>query len=167
MSPDGRFVSFASYADNLVPGDTNATVDIFRRDLAGGQVTRVSIDSTGAQTNDKSTGSGGSANSTTTGAGPRFTWISPNGNLVVFDSAAPELDADAANAGVASPFLHVMSTGETIRLGLKPSGANGSGGTGPVLSADMATVAYMGTGLSSSDQSGVQQCYIHALTELQ
>jgi hypothetical protein len=31
ISADGRFAGFASEADNLVPGDTNADVDVFLR----------------------------------------------------------------------------------------------------------------------------------------
>ena len=33
MSPDGRFVAFASLANNLVPDDTNNAMDIFLRDM--------------------------------------------------------------------------------------------------------------------------------------
>lgn len=36
MTPDGRFVAFESYADNLVPGDNNAQPDIFVRDTCTG-----------------------------------------------------------------------------------------------------------------------------------
>jgi hypothetical protein len=32
MSADGRYVAFSSVASNLVPGDTNGTVDVFVRD---------------------------------------------------------------------------------------------------------------------------------------
>ncbi|HEY0352723.1 MAG TPA: hypothetical protein VGC68_03710, partial [Enterovirga sp.] len=32
ISPDGRFVFFASNATNLVAGDTNGTADVFVRD---------------------------------------------------------------------------------------------------------------------------------------
>jgi hypothetical protein len=35
VSGDGRFVAFRSAASNLVPGDTNATWDIFVRDRLG------------------------------------------------------------------------------------------------------------------------------------
>ncbi|MEG3973280.1 calcium-binding protein, partial [Microcoleus sp. herbarium8] len=34
ISADGRFVAFASFASNLVPGDTNFSNDIFVRDLS-------------------------------------------------------------------------------------------------------------------------------------
>ena len=33
ISEDGRFVAFASYATNLVPGDTNGMPDVFVRDV--------------------------------------------------------------------------------------------------------------------------------------
>ncbi len=36
MTPDGRYVAFASTASNLVPGDTNGIQDIFVRDLQAG-----------------------------------------------------------------------------------------------------------------------------------
>jgi hypothetical protein len=34
LSGNGRFVGFTSYADNLVPGDTNGAYDVFVRDTA-------------------------------------------------------------------------------------------------------------------------------------
>ena len=49
ISPDGRFVSFSSYADNLVAGDTNVTRDIFLHDRQAGTTERVSVSSTGVQ----------------------------------------------------------------------------------------------------------------------
>jgi Tol biopolymer transport system component len=41
ISADGRFVVFDSFASNLVPGDTNASDDIFVRDLLTNTTTRV------------------------------------------------------------------------------------------------------------------------------
>lgn len=49
ISADGRYVAFSSFADNLVPGDTNGASDIFVRDLELGTTTRVSVDSAGGQ----------------------------------------------------------------------------------------------------------------------
>ena len=51
ISRDGRFVSFTSYSTNLVSGDTNGFADAFVRDNWTGVVTRVSLDSSGAQAN--------------------------------------------------------------------------------------------------------------------
>ncbi len=43
ISADGRFVAFTSYADNLVPGDTNGRPDIFAHDQATGLTTRIGV----------------------------------------------------------------------------------------------------------------------------
>ncbi|MFD7665635.1 hypothetical protein [Streptomyces sp. NPDC059788] len=43
VTADGRHLFFGSGADNLVPGDTNQAVDIFRRDLRTGQIERISM----------------------------------------------------------------------------------------------------------------------------
>ncbi len=49
LSADGRFVTFQSYANNLVFGDTNGRVDCFVRDRLAGLTERVSVSSSGAQ----------------------------------------------------------------------------------------------------------------------
>jgi Tol biopolymer transport system component len=54
ISGDGRFITFSSFADNLVPGDTNDSLDIFVRDLSTNTTTRISVDSAGSQGNDAS-----------------------------------------------------------------------------------------------------------------
>ncbi|MER5785854.1 hypothetical protein ABT104_29675 [Streptomyces mobaraensis] len=41
VTADGRWLLFASGADNLVPGDTNQAVDLFRRDLRTGRIERI------------------------------------------------------------------------------------------------------------------------------
>ncbi len=51
MSADGRFVAFSTSATNVVPGDTNATWDIFVRDRQNGTTERVSVESAGVQGN--------------------------------------------------------------------------------------------------------------------
>lgn len=49
LSANGRFVAFATDADNLVAGDTNRLVDVFVKNLKTGAVTRASESSNGAQ----------------------------------------------------------------------------------------------------------------------
>jgi Tol biopolymer transport system component len=51
VSDDGQRVVFASSANNLVPGDTNDTGDVFVRDLVTGVTTRLSETSVGVQGN--------------------------------------------------------------------------------------------------------------------
>ncbi|MFN8017986.1 MAG: DUF4214 domain-containing protein [Acidimicrobiales bacterium] len=43
MSADGRYVAFTSYATNLVTGDTNGSIDVFRRDRQTTTTIRVSL----------------------------------------------------------------------------------------------------------------------------
>ena len=43
ISADGRFVAFVSVAADLVPGDTNAVMDVFVRDRRAGTTERVSV----------------------------------------------------------------------------------------------------------------------------
>ena len=74
MTPDGRYVAFASAATDLVYGDTNGIPDVFVRDLLGGTTTLVSA---GA----KVVSSGNNARSDTPA-------ITPDGRYVAFYSWA-------------------------------------------------------------------------------
>ncbi|HVM97377.1 MAG TPA: hypothetical protein VMT89_13365 [Candidatus Acidoferrales bacterium] len=56
ISADGRYVVFYSNASNLVADDTNASSDVFVRDLQTNTTTRVSVDSSGVQGNSASYG---------------------------------------------------------------------------------------------------------------
>ncbi|NIW44429.1 MAG: T9SS type A sorting domain-containing protein, partial [candidate division Zixibacteria bacterium] len=88
MSDDGRFVTFATTADNLVSGDTNGEADIFLHDRHLGTTQRISLSSGGPQAN------GGSS-------GPA---INTNGQYVAFSSDADNLvPGDVDN--VANVFL--------------------------------------------------------------
>ena len=49
ISPDGNFVTFASNASNLVPGDTNNQPDTFVKNLQTGVIERVSVAVDGTQ----------------------------------------------------------------------------------------------------------------------
>jgi Tol biopolymer transport system component len=51
LSADGRYVVFESFASNLVPGDTNASYDVFVHDRETHQTRRVSVAADGAQAN--------------------------------------------------------------------------------------------------------------------
>ena len=54
ISTNGRHVAFVSGATNLVPGDTNATHDIFVRDLGRARTVRVSVATDGIQSDGSS-----------------------------------------------------------------------------------------------------------------
>src|SRR4028118_1346466 len=86
ISTDGRFVAFSSYANNLVPGDTNDAPDIFVRDTLTNTTTRVSVDSAGNQVNDTSVSVDQFLSS-----GSRSSSISADGRFVAFDSSSSKL----------------------------------------------------------------------------
>lgn len=90
LSEDGRFVTFTSFADNLVFDDTNGFVDTFVYDRTTGETTLVSLSSNGDQGNDHSQGL------------PR---ISGNGRYVAFESSANNLVANDTN-NVRDIFVH-------------------------------------------------------------
>src|SRR3954466_13447299 len=50
-SADGRYVAFSSWADNVVPNDSNGESDVFVRDLQTGTTRLVSVASDGTQAN--------------------------------------------------------------------------------------------------------------------
>jgi len=76
ITPDGRFVVFASTSANLVGGDTNGQYDVFVRDRTLGTTERVSLLSDGSQA---------------TGGESRRPSISDDGRYVVFESRATNL----------------------------------------------------------------------------
>src|SRR5438477_265202 len=51
FSADGKKITFGSASANLVPNDTNGTVDIFLKDLATGAISLVSTAADGTQGN--------------------------------------------------------------------------------------------------------------------
>jgi Tol biopolymer transport system component len=75
ISATGRFVAFTSVASNLVPGDTNDSIDVFVHDRKTGTTRRVSVDSGGNQ---------GNADSSVPS-------ISATGRFVAFASSASNL----------------------------------------------------------------------------
>jgi Tol biopolymer transport system component len=106
ISADGRYVAFASYASNLVSGDTNGASDVFVHDRQTGETTRVSIASDSSQANQASGGSS----------------ISADGRYVAFWSCASNLVVDDVN-GYTDVFVHDRQTGETTRVSI-PSGGS-------------------------------------------
>jgi dipeptidyl aminopeptidase/acylaminoacyl peptidase len=85
ISADGRFVTFFSDANNLVPNDTNSANDVFVRDLQTGTTTRVSVNSDEEQS--IQSGSYGPA-------------ISADGRFVAFYSGASDLVKYYSDSGI-------------------------------------------------------------------
>lgn len=92
ISADGRFVAFGSDANNLVPGDTNDTGDVFVHDRWTGRTTRVNVGPGHAQANGLSLGPA----------------LSPGGRFVAFPSEASNLVQGDTN-GVSDIFVHTLA----------------------------------------------------------
>ena len=135
ISADGRFVAFSSYADNLVPGDTNGASDVFVHDRQTAQTERVSVGSGGAEGN----GNTGSYSDYWHGSS-----ISADGRYVAFESEASNLVPGDTNAS-ADVFVRDRQSGTTERVSISSAGGQGnyaSGDFGVSISADGRYVAF-------------------------
>lgn len=116
ITPDGRYVSFLSSANDLVDGDTNNAPDlkgfyqsdVFVRDLETGTTSRVSVDDGGGEIDGRSLGGS----------------ISNDGRRVAFETADGDVGGGDAN-GVTDVYVHDVTDQSTGRL----SAGAGEGGT--------------------------------------
>jgi len=109
ISPDGRYVTFLSFASNLVPGDTNFSRDVFLVDRVSGSIERVSIGDQGQEGDDLSGGNGISA------------FVSADGRYVAFTSSASNLVPGDTN-GLPDVFVRDRLLGTTRRVSIAPGG---------------------------------------------
>ena len=127
VSPDGRYVGFASAASDLVPGDTNNSTDGFVWDRATRKVQRVSVDSNEAQT------ASGSSGAPSLSAGARF---------AAFSSYASTLVPGDTNQAI-DVFVRDLTKGTTERVSTRTGGGQThvNGGAGLVASGGRAISA--------------------------
>ena len=112
MTPDGRYVAFASTASNLVPNDTNGIQDIFVRDLQTGVTT---LASPGAIPN--ATGPSRSDSPQLTPDGRYVAFLSTATNLVPGVTTVGEVyvrDLTGAATYLASGNAHTLIAGNAI-----------------------------------------------------
>ena len=122
ISGDGRFVAFASFANNLVSIDNNLVQDIFVHDRIDGSIERVSVGQ------DESNG-------------PSFEpVISGDGRFVAFASDASNLVSNDQN-GRRDIFVHDRSDGSIQRVSVGPNGSDGSSFL-PAISGDGRFIAF-------------------------
>jgi hypothetical protein len=93
MTPDGRYVTFLSWATNLVPLDSNGAADVFVHDRQTSLTTRASVGLLQSNAEAQSAPS-----------------ISADGQFVAFASAGSNLVTGDTN-GVADVFVHDTTTG--------------------------------------------------------
>lgn len=143
LSADGRFVAFDSAATNLVPNDTNGTIDVFVHDRQTGQTTRVNVSSAGEQAD------GGAFEPS----------ISGDGRYVAFMSTSALLVPGDTNA-LSDVFVHDRRTGATTRVSIATDGAQASGDS-PSLSADGRYVAFESGSSSLGGTNFWRDVFVH------
>lgn len=121
LSGDGRFVSFATTADNMVPDDDNGAQDVFVIEVDTGSVTRAST-ANGVEGNRDSP----------VGQGERV-GISRDGTWIAFTTKATNLGAPENNV-----VLHNRESGETVAASQQTGTFVGA----PALSGNAAYVAF-------------------------
>jgi len=146
ISADGRYVVFHSSASNLVVGDTNGAPDVFVHDRQLGTNERVSVDSSGAQSNGQSLSP----------------CVSGDGRYTAFYSIATNLVAGDTN-GIADVFVHDRQLGTTERVSVSIGGAQGNAASfHPRLSYDGRYVAFhsSATNLVAGDVNGFPDVFV-------
>ena len=153
LSADGRLATFSSYATNLSSGDSDATSDVFVRDLEANTTTLVS----------RAAGVNGAK-----GDGHSYLErLSADGRFVAFHSLASNLSADDGDA-IGDVYVRDMQA-NTTTLVSRASGASGAKGNGVSfpgsLSADGRFVAFTSsaTNLSSDDGDTTSDVFVRDL----
>jgi subtilisin family serine protease/Tol biopolymer transport system component len=151
ITPDGRYVAFASSADTLVPGDTNNWQDVFVHDRETGVTERVSVASDGTE---------GNAGSTST---PPV--ISADGRYVAFASNASNLVPDDTNS-TQDVFVHDRETGTTERVSVASDGTQTPqffSSSNPAISGDGRLVAFQSSAsnLVTDDTNDTADIFVH------
>ncbi len=112
ISADGRYVAFQSAASNLITDDSNATSDIFIRDLQTNATRRVNLSFNGTQANNFS----------------QSPTISADGRFVVFYSEASNLVSGDSN-DEPDIFIRDLQTNTTQRVSVDSNGNQSNGGS--------------------------------------
>jgi hypothetical protein len=152
ISASGRFVTFTSWADDLVAGDANLNADVFVHDRVTGVTELASQRSNGKQ------GDSGSYESA----------ISDDGVMVAFYSIATNLVAGDTNLKP-DAFVHDRSAGTTRRVSVDSAGTQGDGAYSPwpepAISGDGLVVAFSSgfDDLVVGDTNGVADVFVHEL----
>jgi Tol biopolymer transport system component len=139
LSADGRYVTFRSSATNLVPGDTNASSDIFVRDMRQGVTTRQSVSASGVQADLNSYAPA----------------ISADGRWLAFESFADNLVGGDTNRSE-DVFERDLQTGHMTRVSVANDGRQADKmSSSPAVSADGRYVAFdsWGRNLTADDRN--------------
>jgi Tol biopolymer transport system component len=107
LSANGEFLVFSSYSSQIVPGDENNDSDIFLYHIESGEFERVSLTSSGIESNGRSS----------------YPTISADGNYISFTSDASDL-AEGTEAYKERIYLRNRLTGTTEHVTVGLNGAD-------------------------------------------
>lgn len=147
ISADGRYIVYASLANNLVPNDTNAVWDAFLYDRQNATTIRVSVGSGGTEAN----------------AGVAFPKISPDGRYIAFSTPASNIVGGDTN-GEYDVFLYDRVTINTVRISLGVGGVEANNDSvNPEISWDGSYIAYsaQASNLVLGDTNGQQDIFLY------
>lgn len=130
ISPDGLYASFASRADNLVIGDNEGLPDVFWSNLRSGTIKMVSVNNK-KQAQDRAVRS----------PFVQISDISRDGEVVVFDSDATNLDPDDRRLHT-DVFVRDVIRGKTTRISIPTRGESNSDSVYPRVTPDGRFVTY-------------------------
>jgi len=161
ISGDGRYVTFSSFASNLVSGDMNNHTDVFVHDQQTGVTELISVAGDGTQGNDTS----------------GYPTISFDGRYVAYQSEASNLVENDTNIcgsrSCKDAFVHDRQSGVTERVSISSDGSEGNGDSGSAtISGDGQYVVFtsQATNLIPEDINKIYDLFIHdrnsGLTEI-
>lgn len=147
LTPDGRYVAFASDATNLLPGDTNGRKDIFVVDRSLGSIRRASLSTAGDQAS----------------SGCDRSSISGDGRYVVFQSSSISLVSGDTNAKQ-DIFLRDMQSNQTTLVSVSTDGVQSDADSwNPKISSDGRYIVYetYGSTLVANDLNATDDIFIY------
>lgn len=146
ISADGRYVTFISLANNLMPGDTNIFYEVFVKDTQTGAISHITGTGTAVPTDSQSFAP----------------VISADGRYVAFSSTASNLVAGDSNSNE-DIFLRDTQTGTITRISTDNGNAQADGDSyDPSISADGRYVAFYSdaSNLVPDDTNGVSDVFV-------
>jgi Tol biopolymer transport system component len=147
VSRDGRYVAFNSEAADLLPGDTNDSLDVFVRDIRTGRTVRASVGPRGRQAE----------------RGSNLYGLSAGGRFVVFNTKATNLVPTPGRRPQTNVFVRDLETGRTT---LETLGAGGQRANrevyGGAISRDGGVIAFfsLASNLVRDDTNGSSDVFV-------
>lgn len=149
VSNDGRYISFSSHAADLVAGDTNASGDIFVRDVVMGTTIRASVTNTGGEIAYNSYGGS----------------MSDDGRYIVFYTTIALAPIDTN--GYSDIYIRdlQMNTTSLVSFNSASTGTGNQQAWDPIISHDGRFVSFLSraSNLVSGDTNGTDDAFVRDL----